>query len=609
MCCRDLKGVRMFASMKLSTKLIGGFGTILFFLLAITVIMFTAMNKTAGDFEQFMDEDFGIASKALKVETLLLQCRMLEKDYQQRPDGKKLGRYTDLINALQGSVRELMELGELSSNFEVKEKARAVLPMTAAYRDHFDGIVAAYKTAEGESSGAQQQKIDAAATALQETSGQIELAVQAVSKVANSAAVNKVSSAKTTVRAYGRTAMALVVLALFATIAIAVFIVTGVLNQLGEDPKAIVGIANRMAAGDLALGFYSNTRQVKGVLLAMQQMVDSLKATADLAGEIARGNLAVKVKKLSERDMLGNALETMVGKLSAMLAEINLSADHVAARAQHMSATSQTLSQGATEQASSLEEIASSMSEIASQTRRNSESAVLASKLAGETKMLALRGNERMGRMVVAIQEISESSRSISKIIRVIDEIAFQTNLLALNAAVEAARAGKYGKGFAVVAQEVKNLADRSASAAKETTELILGSLKKVNDGTEMADTTSAALKEIVDAASQMTDLAAEIATACNEQEVGVSQIKAGLGQVDQVTQQNTAHAEESASSAHELLDEAMSLQRLVNAFRLHETSRGPGQRQAGLPGQPALETGSSAAKKQDGVKKGAPWG
>ena len=605
----DLKGDRMLTTMKLSTKLIGGFGIIFFFLLVITTIMFTALNKTTADFEQFIDEDFGIASTALKVETLLLQCRLLEKDYLQRPDEKKLGKYANVINALQGSVRELMELGQHSSNFGVKEKAQAVLPLAATYREHFDGIVKAYGSVEGEASALQQQKIDAAAGALQETSAQIELAVQAVSKAANSAATDKAVTAKTAVRTYGQTTMALVFIALMAAIAIAVFIITGVLNQLGEDPRTIAGIAHRMAAGDFALGFYSNTRQVKGVLLAMQLMVDSLKASADLAGEIAGGNLAVKVMKLSAKDMLGNALETMVGKLSAMVAEINRSADNVATGARQMSATSQALSQGATEQASSLEEISSSIHEIAAQTKRNSENATLASRLAAETTMLARRGNERMGRMVAAMKEINESSRNISRIIRVIDEIAFQTNLLALNAAVEAARAGRHGKGFAVVAEEVRSLAARSAKAARETSNLIEGSVKKVEDGSEIADTTATALQEIVSAASQMTDLAAEIATACNEQAQGVSQITAGLGQVDQVTQQNTAYAEESAASAHELSDQAMSLQRLMRAFKLHETALAPGPRQAGANGQLALEASRSAAKKEAGVKKDAPWG
>ncbi len=371
-------------------------------------------------------------------------------------------------------------------------------------------------------------------------------------------------------------------------------IIAGVLNQLGEDPRTIAGIANRMAAGDLSLGFYSNTKEVKGVLLAMQNMVDRLKATADLAGEIAGGNLAVTVAKISERDTLGTALATMVDKLSATIAQIYVAADTVAGGAWQMSSTSQALSQGVIEQASSLEEIASSMNEIAAQTRHNAENAAGAEKLAADTKALAEKVNRQMARMVDAIKEINSSSRSILSIIKVIDEVAFQTNLLALNAAVEAARAGRHGKGFAVVADEVRRLALRSARAARETAELIEGSVKKVDDGTEMADVTAEALQEIVEAAGKMTELVADIAAASNEQAQSVAQISAGLDQVDRVTQQNAAHAEESAAAAQDLSNQSKVLQRQVSAFKLDKSSmRRPAEpRQAG-EGQRALREGT----------------
>ena len=309
-------------------------------------------------------------------------------------------------------------------------------------------------------------------------------------------------------------------------------------------------------------------------MLAMQKMVDRLKTTADIAGEIAGGNLAVKIIKMSDRDTLGNALETMVHTLSAMMGEINMAAANVAEGAGEMNSTSQALSRGATEQANALQQIVSSMTRIAVQTKRNAANAADAEKLTANTKMLAEKANLQMGRMVDAIKEINIASRGVLSIIRVIDEVAFQTNLLALNAAVEAARAGRHGKGFAVVADEVRRLALRSARAASETAELIQGSVQKVDDGAHMADMTAQALQDIVDEARKITELVADIAGASNEQAQSFTQITTGLEQVDRVTQQNAAHAEQSAAEALDLSRQSSVLQQQVWAFKIHESSK-----------------------------------
>ncbi|MGE4292357.1 MAG: methyl-accepting chemotaxis protein [Desulfovibrio sp.] len=308
--------------------------------------------------------------------------------------------------------------------------------------------------------------------------------------------------------------------------------------------------------GDMARGF--------------KAMVDAQRVRAELAKAIAGGDLTREVQVASDKDRLGLALDEMVKSLNDIMGQIGAAAEQVQSGSGQVSESSQALSQGATEQASSLEEITSSVTEISSQTRTNAENASQASRLASQARDAATEGDREMKNMVAAMQDINQSSQAISKIIKVIDEIAFQTNLLALNAAVEAARAGQHGKGFAVVAEEVRNLASRSAKAAQETAQLIEGSVVKVGKGSEIAAQTAESLQQIVDKAARVADLVAEIAAASDEQAKGVNQINIGLGQIDQVTQQNTANAEETASASEELSSQAVEMRRLVGRFRLH---------------------------------------
>jgi methyl-accepting chemotaxis protein len=258
--------------------------------------------------------------------------------------------------------------------------------------------------------------------------------------------------------------------------------------------------------------------------------------------------------------------------LNQLVSQLNASADQMKSGAGQVNNASQSLSQGATEQASSLEEISSSLGELGEQTKTNAENANQANELSGQAKLAAEKGNRQMQEMVSAMDEINDSSHNISKIIKVIDEIAFQTNLLALNAAVEAARAGKHGKGFAVVAEEVRNLAARSAEAAKETSQLIEGSVDKAARGSDIAKLTAEALNEIVKDVSETTQLIGEIAESSNQQAHGIAQVNRGLTQIDQVTQQNTANAEESAAAAEELSAQANELRAMLGQFKLMES-------------------------------------
>ena len=251
--------------------------------------------------------------------------------------------------------------------------------------------------------------------------------------------------------------------------------------------------------------------------------------------------------------------------LKELVEKLTEGSDQVASASEQISSSSQSLAQGSAEQASSLEETSASMEEMASVTKQNSANAEEAAKLVEICSTAAEVGNKAVGEMTHSMEEINTSSKKIAEITKVIDGIAFQTNLLALNAAVEAARAGEHGKGFAVVAEEVRNLAQRSATAAKDTSDLIEDCVTKAVNGVQVAGKGRESLEEIVENVKKVTDLTKEIANASGEQTEGIDQVSKTVQQMDEVTQQNAANAEETASASEEMSAQAQNLKDQVN--------------------------------------------
>jgi methyl-accepting chemotaxis protein len=295
-----------------------------------------------------------------------------------------------------------------------------------------------------------------------------------------------------------------------------------------------------------------------------------LRHAVEVANAVAGGDLGrtIDVRSRDEVGRLLDALKAMKEELTEVVTEIHTSSDGVSTAARQISAGNSDLSQRTQEQASALEETASSMEEMTSTVKANADNARQANQLAAGARDQAEKGGVVVSQAASAMGEINASSRKIADIISVIDEIAFQTNLLALNAAVEAARAGEQGRGFAVVASEVRNLAQRSATAAKEIKDLIHDSVEKVKMGTNFVDESGRALTEIVASVKKVTDIVAEIAAASAEQSAGIEQVNKAVMQMDEVTQQNAALVEEAAAASKSMEEQAGHMVELVSYFK-----------------------------------------
>ncbi len=288
-----------------------------------------------------------------------------------------------------------------------------------------------------------------------------------------------------------------------------------------------------------------------------------------LATERSAAHLKSTTDNLSEMSRMSDQL---IKEAAAVIEQIDTGASA-------LSNSAASLANGASTQAASMEEIASSLNEIEAQTKENNENATNARRISVETLQIVVKGIRQMKEMQKSMSKIDSTSSDVSKIIKVIDEIAFQTNLLALNAAVEAARAGKYGKGFAVVAEEVRNLAARSAEAARNTTELIETSIGEVASGVRNSDQTAGVLTEIQDSVNKNNELVEEISAVSSKQTRGIGEVNDGLSQVNDVVQQNSAISEETASASRELSSQISKLEKMVGQFqnRDADSSAAPG--------------------------------
>jgi methyl-accepting chemotaxis protein len=342
-------------------------------------------------------------------------------------------------------------------------------------------------------------------------------------------------------------------------------------EETNATAQSVTSIA---ISGERVIVFVAFLTAVLSALFAWLTSINitrPLQQAVTMAGAVAQGDLTqrIEVKSRDETGQLLQALKDMNENLVGIVTDVRNTTDSISTAAQQIAAGNSDLSQRTEEQASSLEETASSMEELTSTVKQNAENAKQANQLATNASDIAVKGGQAVTEVVQTMASISTSSKKIVDIISVIEGIAFQTNILALNAAVEAARAGEQGRGFAVVAGEVRNLAQRSAAAAKEIKTLIGDSVDKVDAGSRQVDQAGVTMNEIVQAVKRVTDIMAEIAAASNEQSSGIEQVNQAIIQMDDVTQQNAALVEEAAAAAESMQEQAGTLKEAVSIFKL----------------------------------------
>jgi len=637
-------------NLKVSMKLLVGFGVMVALILAVSLISISNILSIDSKYSEVIVSHALPLNPAINVVGDVQGMRAEIRGFAVYAGNKE--KIASGRKNLERYSKEFEDSAKAFGKYIVKPEVKQLFDEAMkAYNETFKPV--AFKMAEDAEKGASREEL---AAALGTIAGVTDKIMEDISKATDLKAAQLVESSEDCTDKSRSIAVMMVVILIVSVVA-AVILGVYISAIISKPLTTTVNMINEMAHGHLGMRLRLGRKDEIGVMADTMDMFadDMQNIVIGTMKKISEGDLSSKIDSKDPSDEIAVALKntiealhsliiddggkvltaaankdmshrltheykgdyakmkdninTVVKNLDDALGQVSEAVGQVTSASGQISQGAQSLAEGANEQASSLEEVSSSLEEMSSMTKQNADNSNQAKILATEAKEAAGEGDASMKKMAEAIREIKQSSDNTAKIIKSIDDIAFQTNLLALNAAVEAARAGEAGKGFAVVAEEVRNLAMRSAEAAKNTANMIEESVKNADSGVNITEVVAKSLNQIVDRVGKVGDLIAEIAAASNEQALGIEQVNTAVAQMNQVTQQNAANSEESASAAEELSSQAAELNNMVNEFTLSiggNHSAGAGRRSLPPP-RPrvaALPDKSGKSKPSGGAAK-----
>ncbi|MES2040148.1 MAG: methyl-accepting chemotaxis protein [Pseudomonadota bacterium] len=516
--------MKTFYNLRISAKLFIGFGLLLLLTIFLGVFSITMLAKVNQNAYELGTNWMPSVNAAMGIKERVSRIRSQEAQLVSAENPEEVEKYIGRTKeAIAGLKENEAEYGRLVTDPEEKKQFAEYSKSMGEYLQISDKIMVLARAGNGKD----------AMSLMRGDSSKLNTKVRGlVDTMVKTNVDGGVDAYKKGTEAY-QSSRTLIIGVLAISILLGMILAYAIARIVSRPLQDAVKVAQTVAAGDLTSNIQSNTSDETGLLL--------------------------------------QALKEMNQSLLQVVTEVRQGTDEIATATTEIANGNLDLSRRTENQASSLEETASSMEEITSTIKHNSDNARQANQLSHSASAVAKKGGDVVSQVVDTMGSINASSKKIVDIIAVIDGIAFQTNILALNAAVEAARAGEQGRGFAVVASEVRNLAQRSASAAKEIKELINDSVEKVGQGTRLVDQAGETMKEVVDSVKRVSDIISEITAAGTEQSAGIEQINVAVTQMDEMTQQNAALVEEAAAAAGALQDQAQNLSRIVSVFKLDQ--------------------------------------